>query len=696
MLRKTSAFIAALLIAASTTGCSDSNSVSSSGSSSLAVDDWWNREPTTSEVTTAVNNDTQETTPPAETQPSTEAPTKHISPIETVSAQIGTQINPQSIIARTEGNNTIKFSLSDLMEEGDKVKSFTFIIYSADGYNIGQFKGGFGVSVDGGCPAATDEGWYQSDDITADTQGTYGEITWEVPAQVADHIASGGDVLFGYWWGDASSIKVENVICTAERSRQVPVDGSVNVDVNKSVSYSAEDNMIRFKADAVPEGNIPQTVTFNISSGGSFRKFTGAFGFADGDYYYQSPDTAILTDSSSLSLTWFVPDEVKRKFKSSGELALGYWWSEQPSVDLGSVTIKYSDASGVPAEAPAQETVPGGEVEGFRSSSEIVSQIKVGWNLGNTLDSYNTTKTGIATETGWGNLKTTKAMIDSVKAAGFDAIRIPVTWGEHMDGDTISSEWLDRVQEVVDYAYDDGMFVILNMHHDDYLWFEPTDEEYPGDSAKLKKIREQICARFGDYGDTLLFEGMNEPRLVGSANEWTGGTSAERDVVCRYERDFISTVRASGGNNAARTLVITSYGANAEDSAINDVEMPTDKNVILSVHYYAPWKFTSGETTEFGQAQKDELSARFQKLKSRFIDNGLPVIVGEFGCVAIADDNTRSEYYDYYISQAKANGIKCFVWDNGILSGDDGYGIFNRGADSWNETILSGIMNGTT
>ena len=694
-MKKIIVFIAALLFAASAAGCGGNNSQDNS-INSTPVNDWWNKEPTTNEVTTAVNNDIPEiTAPETETITTTEP---HISPVETVSAQVSTQTDPDTVISRTDGSNTVKIPLSQLMEEGDKVKSFTFIIYSADGYNIGQFKGGCGLSVDAECSCATDEGWYMSEDFTAPTQGTYGEITWNVPAEAGDHAVSGGDVLFGYWWGDSSSIRLESVICTVERTRAVPVDGSVSIDVGKSVSFTDEDNSIRFSAGDIPEGNIPQTVTFNVSSAGSFRKFTGAFGYDNGDDYFQSPDTAVLTDSSSLSLTWFVPDDVKRSFTNPGEFSLGYWWSEQASVTLDSVSIRYSDSSAAPADvsATAAETAPGNDVEGFRSSSEIVSQIKVGWNLGNTLDSYKTEKSGINTETGWGNLKTTQAMIDSVKAAGFNAIRIPVTWGEHMDGDTISGEWLDRVQEVVDYAYNDGMFVILNMHHDDYIWFEPTDDEYPGDSARLKKIWEQICDRFGDYGDTLLFEGMNEPRLVGSANEWTGGTSAERDVVCRYERDFINTVRASGGNNAARTLIITSYGANAEDTAINDVEMPSDKNVVLSLHYYAPWKFTSGETTEFGQAQKDELSARFKVIKSRFIDNGLPVIIGEFGCVAVADDTTRSAYYDYYISEAKSNGIKCFVWDNGVLTGDDGYGIFNRRTDSWNEQILTAIMNGAT
>ncbi|HOR22939.1 MAG TPA: cellulase family glycosylhydrolase, partial [Ruminococcus sp.] len=352
-----------------------------------------------------------------------------------------------------------------------------------------------------------------------------------------------------------------------------------------------------------------------------------------GENYYQSPDTAVFTDSSSLSLTWFVPTAAKNYIAKDGELMLGYWWSQQPTATLDSITVKYSSGSGAAAPTPAKTEGKPAQTSstGFRSASEIAGDLKVGWNLGNTLDSYNTNKSGISTETGWGNPKTTEEMILSVKDAGFNAIRIPVTWGEHMDGDTIQSDWMDRVQEVVDYAYNNGLYVILNMHHDDYIWFAPEEGQYSANSAKLKKIWEQISARFKDYGDRLLFEGMNEPRTVGSANEWMGGTSAERAVVNKYEQDFVDTVRASGGNNADRTLIVTTYGASAEAAAMNDAVIPGDKNIILSLHYYAPWRFANGDTTTFGDSEKSELDAKFADINSRFISKGVPVIIGAGG-----------------------------------------------------------------
>lgn len=632
----------------------------------------------------------------------TEMATEHISPVETVSATLGSQYTVEKTMQRTEGSNTIKIPLPELIEDGDRVASFTFIIYSEGGGNIGEFKGGCGVSVDMECASATDKGWYQSGDFTAPTQGTYGEITWNVPEDVSEHIHAGGELLFGYWWGDTESIRVENVVCTFTRTRALPIDGGFAAKVGESVSFSAADSSIHIPLDFLPEGAVPQTASFNISSSGKLGKYTGAYGYSSSEGEYQSGNTAVFTDSSELELTWFVPDEAKSYAADDGELILHYWWSEQPSVTLDSVYIRYS-LGGAPAgtktEKPSKPADSGDDnisASGFRSAKDIADEIKVGWNLGNTLDSYNTGMTGLNTETGWGNPKTTREMIRSVKSAGFNSIRIPVTWSEHMDGDTIQKEWLDRVQEIVDYAYDEDMFVILNMHHDDYIWFEPLESEYSGDSSKLKKIWEQISARFKDYGDRLLFEGMNEPRTVGSAKEWQGGTPDERAVLNKYVRDFTDTVRASGGNNADRTLIVTSYAASADTLALGDAVIPGSGNIIFSVHYYAPWNFSEGRETSFTDSGKSEIDAKFAELKKKFIDKGIPVIIDEFGCVNAADESVRSEYLRYYINSAGKNGIKCFIWDNGVSSGESSFGIFDRKSLTWNSALLSAVMDGAS
>lgn len=709
MHKRITAFFTAMIMCLSFAGCKDKEETSSSASSSSSASE------SSAESTEGGMSSTEAETEAPTDEPTEEPTTVHISPVETVSATLGAQLTVNETIQRTDGENVCSLSLSEFIEEGDKIDSFTFIIYSGDGSNIGTFKGGCGISVTSDCTSATDEGWYQSADFSASTQGTYGEIKWDVPAEIRDYISAGGEVMFGYWWGNATSVRLDSVVCSYTRTRQLPVDGNVRHEVGKSVGYDDDTNTVSVPvADFLPEGCTPESIVFEVSTAGSFGKFTGAFGAESSAGYYQTGDVAVFTDSSSLSLNWILSDEAKEYISQDGNIMLGYWWSEQPTCTLNAINVKYSIGEGVKADTEdnsdnnetaepekkpaAEESSAADNTESstgsFRSASEIVSAMNVGWCLGNTLDCYDYKDYAKDGETAWGNPKTTAAMIKSVKDAGFNAIRIPVTWGEHMNGDTIDSAWMSRVKEVVDYAYSEGMFVILNMHHDDYSWFNPTDSEYAADSARLKEIWRQISETFKDYGDRLLFEGMNEPRTIGSANEWNGGTSAERAVINKYEQDFVDTVRASGGNNAERTLIVTSYAASAVDSAINDVKIPSGGNIIVSVHYYAPWKFSDGQTTEFTESGKKELDATFAKLKSKFIDNGTPVIIGEFGCVAAASDSVRSDYYNYYVSAAKKYGIACFVWDNNVESGESSFGIFNRDKLSWNNTILNGIISG--
>ncbi len=626
-----------------------------------------------------------------------EVAVQHISPMEKITANMGSQLDVNQVIGRAENTNTMKFPISEFVREGDSISSFTFVVHSTSG-NIGEFKGGCGISVDEQCKSANHEGWFQSEDFTAPTTGTYGEINWVPPADVAAHISVSGEVLFGYWWGNVESLVVDSVICTYTRTVNTPVDGTVSQEIGSKVSYSSGDNCFRIPNDFVPEGNKPEVITFDLSAAGNIEKFNGAFGFESSGGSYTSNGVAMFTEGTNLKLTWFVPDDVKSIDQTNGEYILNYWWSKQPEITLDSVTVKYSSKDSVSMAETISEETPAdvsAESMGFRSSKEIADAIKIGWNLGNTLDCYNTGKTGIDTETGWGNLKTTPEMINSVKNAGFNAVRIPVTWGEHLSGDTIQKEWLDRVQEVVDYAYNEGLFVIIDMHHDDYIWLTPNNADYAKISGKVTSIWKQISERFKDYDDRLLFEGLNEPRTIGSSKEWIGGTAEERAVINRLEADFVNTVRASGGKNADRTLIVTSYAASAETVALDGTIVPKDKNIIFTVHYYAPWKFAEGTSTVFDVNGESELEAKFAELKSKFIDKGIPVIIDEFGCVNVADEATRTKYYKYYVSAAKAQGIKCFLWDNGIAEGKDGYAIFSRDTFNWNTSILNAVIEGS-
>ena len=684
------ALLSASMLAFSAAGCGGKSSDSTDSSSETVTG---GTEVTSSSGDTTVSS--ENTTEKATEAETTEPITKHVSPVESISAECATQVTPKTVIQQTEGSNTLNIPLADLIEDGDEITSFTFVIYSGDNTNIGSFKGGCGIAVSEDCPGTKSKGWYQTPDFTAPTQGTYGEIKWDVPQEIRSYISANGEVMFGYWYGGASSVEVSEVICTYNRKREIPVDGTVTIDVGKSCAQGEEISVPT--AGHLPENAIPEAVVYKVSSSGGFKKYTGAFGYKSSAGSYQSGDTAVFTSASSLDLTWFVPDDAKSYISEDGEIVLGYWWSEQSSVTLDSVTVKYSQGDGslpqnsgekIPEPTKAEDYV---SENGFRSAAQIAQDINVGWNLGNTLESYGYNTWTKSAETAWGNPVTSKDMIRSVKEAGFNAIRIPVTWGEHMTGNDIDEEWLNRVKEVVDYAYDQDMFVILNMHHDDYLWFTPSEAEYDSDSNKLIAVWKQISEKFKDYDDRLLFEGMNEPRTVESEKEWLGGTPEERKVINEYEKDFVSTVRASGGKNAERTLIVTSYAASAETVALNDVVIPNAGNIILSVHYYAPWEFSEGTKTTFSDAEKKQLDGKFKELNDKFVSKGVPVIIGEFGCVAVADNSVRAQYYNYYISAAKKYGIKCFIWDNGVATGKSSYGIFDRKTFGWNDAILSAV-----
>ena len=249
------------------------------------------------------------------------------------------------------------------------------------------------------------------------------------------------------------------------------------------------------------------------------------------------------------------------------------------------------------------------------SAKELVAQMKVGWNLGNTLDS--TGGEGVGAETSWGNLLTTKPMIDLVKKAGFNVLRVPVSWGTHMDEDYVVDEaWMDRVQEVVDYGYDNGMYVILNTHHEE--WYMPKEEFAEENLKQLGKLWEQIAERFKGYGERLIFEGVNEPRLRGEGTEWVGD-AASRDIVNKYAETFVNTVRASGGNNAERALMLTPYAASSMPENLKALKIPENAgNIIVSVHAYLPYSFAlDTKGTDVYDPNNGEIPNLFRNIKRR-------------------------------------------------------------------------------
>ncbi len=657
-----------------------------------------------SSVAEVVTEAETETSTEKPTEPETEEPTTepHVSPVESVNFSMGNEKSDINEILDYDKNKTYKAKLSELAEEGDKIDSFVFVFYAEDGVsNISSYKGACGISVDKSCPSATDEGWYQSDDFEISVNSAYLEVKWDVPSDIKDYIniSDKGFIEVGYWWGGVQKLRLSSIICNYTRTAEIPVDGTKTIEPDIKLDYGSESSKTARipLSDMMSKGDVPQYFEFNVEASGELQKYSGAFGISVDDScpaktdkgWYQSGNIAVLTNSDSATLYWLVPDEIK-EYISDGDVMLGYWWSNQQEIRLKSVTVKYSNDGSVPANAGinteqdknTDNKTNKNSSEGM-SAAEIVKDMKIGWNLGNTLDCYNVTWEVSDFETAWGNPRTTKAMIDAVKKEGFNAVRIPISWNEHMNGNKIDGDWLNRVNEVVDYVIDNDMYAIINVHHDDYTWLNPSKADEAAVKAKLVSIWEQLSDRFKNYDQHLLFEGMNEPRIIGGQDEWTGGTAEEREVINHLFQAFVDTVRKSGGNNSSRALIITSHAASIEADAVNDIVVPDDDRIIVSIHYYSPWDFAGGENgkSDWGSdSEKKELDKGFDFLKSKFIDKGVPVIIGEFGATNKNNDSVRASYMEYYVKSAKSRGITCFIWDNGTK---DEFGLLDRNSLTW-------------
>ena len=314
------------------------------------------------------------------------------------------------------------------------------------------------------------------------------------------------------------------------------------------------------------------------------------------------------------------------------------------------------------------------------SPMDLVADMKIGWNLGNSLDA--TGGIGIMSETAWGNPKTKEAMIDAIIDAGFNVIRIPVTWDGHMGAAPeykIHDMWLARVKEVVDYAYSKGVYVILNTHHEE--WYMPDEANKEANGEQLVALWTQIAEYFRDYDEHLIFEGLNEPRLRGTSKEWTGDATAS-EIINYWEQLFVDAVRATGGNNTLRHLMITGYAASSSRDNLAKIKLPEDDKLIVSVHAYTPYNFalnTTGTDKWSASTGGAELDNFMKMLNDLFISKNVPVIIGEFGAVDKNNLEVRVEWADYYLRAAEKYGVKCVWWDNNGFSGNgENLGIFNR------------------
>lgn len=356
---------------------------------------------------------------------------------------------------------------------------------------------------------------------------------------------------------------------------------------------------------------------------------------------------------------------------------------------------------------------------GMASTAKVLAaKMLAGWNLGNSLES-----TG--GETAWGNPLTTQRLIDSVKAAGINAIRIPCGWNSYIENAgtcKLSASWLARVKEVVDYCINDNMYVIINIHYDGgWLQDNPTYAKQYTVNAKQKALWQQIAVSFRDYDEHLLFAGTNEVN--------SGSTTAVAEnftVQMSFNQTFVDAVRSTGGKNAYRNLIIQAFNTNI-DLAVAHLIVSNDtiKNrLMVEVHYYDPWEFAGLEADaswgtvknfwgadyaqyglEANWGQEEYVLTQFQKMKTNFVDKGYPVILGEFGAIrrsALTGTTlehhlaSRAYYIQYVGQQAKNYGMVPFYWDNGA-TGNLGFGIFNRSNGStFDRQALNAYITGIT
>lgn len=342
------------------------------------------------------------------------------------------------------------------------------------------------------------------------------------------------------------------------------------------------------------------------------------------------------------------------------------------------------------------------------TAMEFVRHIKVGWNLGNTMDSVSDADKAplsnvLSYETYWQSSVTTQAMIDRIKSAGFNTVRVPVSWGQKMDSNYIINEkWMDRVQEIVDYVIDDGMYCILNIHHDNDIrtqggYFYPDTTHYTQSEKFVTAVWTQVSERFADYDNHLIFETLNEPRLIGHQNEWwinpnDSDCKMAMECINKLNAAGLKAIRNGGGNNATRFVMMPTYAASPDTANLNGCVFPDDSRLIAEVHAYRPDDFAlNGIVSQFDPSTDGRGIISFMNdLDSRFIKKGIPVIIDEFGAVNRSNDSERAEWAKFYIETANSHGIPCVWWDNNY---DNDFTLLQRSNNTLvHTTIIDAIM----
>ena len=387
-----------------------------------------------------------------------------------------------------------------------------------------------------------------------------------------------------------------------------------------------------------------------------------------------------------------------------------------------SYTMVVNDSTSITEAVAINQEAGATDADMSKTAMDVAALMYPGWNLGNTMEAGNSANNwknaGIGSETAWQSVKTTQQLIDLVKASGFKSVRIPCAWvmGHITDAEacTIDADWLARVHEVVDYCIKNDLYVIINQHWDGG-WIEhdglTAATDVDATKAKLTKIWTQIANSFKNYDERLIFAGMNEPGVGGGDANALLGTADLANRIAEYEQTFIEAVRATGGNNAKRVLVVQGPNTNIDNTVAHNYmaklhDSATDR-LMVEVHFYDPYQFTDlGEDKDWGKYylywgknnkggdadrtadskyNEDYVEAQMKKMKTNFFDKGYPVLIGEFGAnqrTAIGTDalhdNSVKDYYKAVVTSAINNGCVPVAWDTN--AGLPSMTIFNRAA----------------
>ncbi|GHU77081.1 endoglucanase [Clostridia bacterium] len=324
------------------------------------------------------------------------------------------------------------------------------------------------------------------------------------------------------------------------------------------------------------------------------------------------------------------------------------------------------------------------------TAQDFVKTARFGINAGNTLDA--TGGRGLSSEISWSNPPLTAEFFAALKAKGLDIVRIPVSWEPHIvdfaETYAIDPQFLDRVQTVVDWALDAGLFVIIDTHHEEnHLLPRIANADTDAAVAEIMAIWKQIAVRFSGYNERLIFNLLNEPRAFGTPEEWQGGSAPARDLVSRLNNEALVVIRSSGGNNSKRLVMMTPHAASIFYAQHLEIPDPADDPyVIVSIHAYEPYNFAlnMNGTDKFPVA--NNLGDIFGRINDTFLSKGLPVIMDETGAMNkngnLAD---RVAWANAFAALAAQYSVPVVLWDNGVtdISKGESFGLIDRRTNEW-------------